>query len=70
MRDEWNYNYNPLADKKSITAMYLDIIFTSLSIIYDKEAECASAMTENGLFTNNITEIDEALCAGALLGES
>lgn len=37
--------------------------------MYDKEAECVSAMAENGLLTNNTTEIHEASWVGALLGE-
>ena len=38
--------------------MYSDIIFTSPSVMYDKEAKVASTMAENGLLTNNITEIN------------
>ena len=34
---------------------------TGPSVMYDKEAEVASAMAENGLLTNAIMEIDEAL---------
>ena len=49
--------------------MYSDFVFTSLSVMYDKEAEIASTMAENGLLTNNITEIDESPWAGVLLGE-
>ena len=49
--------------------MYLDVIFISPSIIYNKEAQYACAMAANGLLTNNITEIDKTPWAGALLGE-
>ena len=69
MRNEWNQEYDPLADIKSLPAMYSDVVFTRPSIMYAKEAEVASTMAENGLLTNNITEIDEAPWAGALLGE-
>ena len=48
MVDEWNSEYDPIADVKSITAMYSDAVFTTLSVIYNKEARCASMMT-NGL---------------------
>ena len=37
--------------------------------MYDKEAKVTSAMTENGLLANYITETDEAPWAGALVGE-
>ena len=37
--------------------------------MYNKEAEVASAMAENGLLTNNITEIDEAPWADLLVDE-
>ena len=57
MRDEWNQEYDPLADIESLTAMYLDVIFTSPSTMYDKEAKFASTMIENGLLTNNITKL-------------
>ena len=69
MRDEWNQKYDPIANIESIKAMYSNFIFTGPSVMYNKEAEMASAMAENGLLTNNITEIDEAPWAGALLGE-
>ena len=59
MKDEWNQKYDPLAGIESLTAIYLDIIFISPSVMYDKEAEIASTMTENSLLTNNITSIDE-----------
>ena len=69
VEDKWNQEYDPFTDIESLTAMYADVIFTGPSIMYNKEAEVASAMVENGLLTNNITEIDEAPCAGAILGE-
>ena len=69
MEDEWNQKYDPLADIKLLTVMYLDVIFTGPSVMYNKEAEVASAMAENGLLTNTITEIDEAPWTGALVGE-
>ena len=37
--------------------------------MYNKEAKVASAMAENDLLTNNITEIDEAPWDGALVSE-
>ena len=37
--------------------------------MYDKEAKVTSAMTENGLLTNNITKINKTLWAGALVGK-
>ena len=49
--------------------MYLDFVSTGPSVMYDKQAECASAMAENSLFINNITKLDEAPWARALLGE-
>ena len=58
MEDEWNQEYDQLADTELLIAMYSDVIFTSPSIMYDKEPEIASAMAENGLLTNNITEIN------------
>ena len=69
MRGEWNQEYDPLADIEPIRAMYSDFVFTSPSVVYDKEDEIASTMAENGLLMNNITEIDEVLWARALLGE-
>ena len=61
MRDEWNQEYNPLADIESIKAIYSNFIFTSPSVMYYKEAEIASTMVEYDLLINNITEINEAL---------
>ena len=49
MRDEWNQEYDPLADIESLTAMDSDDIFTSPSIMYDKEAEISSTTAENSL---------------------
>ena len=60
MRDEWNQEYDPLADIESIKAMYLNFGFTSPTLMYDKEAEIASTMAENYFLMNNIKEIDEA----------
>ena len=37
--------------------------------MYNKETTVASAMVENGLLINTITEIDETPQAGALVGE-
>ena len=55
MEDEWKHEYDPLADIESITAMYVDPIFTGRSIMYDKEAECASMMTD-ALLKNQFEE--------------
>ena len=55
MKDEWNQEYDPLADIESLTAIYLDVICTGPSVMYNKEAKVASAMAENGLLTNTIT---------------
>ena len=49
--------------------MYSDVIFTSLSVMYDKEAKCASLMTTNGLLTNQFSELNDAPWAGVLQGE-
>ena len=59
MRDEWNQKYDPLADIESIETIYSYFVFTSPSVMYDKEAEIFSIMEENSLLMNNITEIDE-----------
>ena len=69
MRDEWNWEYDPLADIELIETMYSDFVFTSPPVMYNKEAEIASTMAENGLLTNNITEINKTPWAGALLDE-
>ena len=59
MVDEWNSEYDSIVDIESITAMYLDAIFTSPSVMYNKEARCASMMT-NGLLTNQFDELNDA----------
>ena len=46
MEDEWNHEYGLLADIESVAAMYADPVFTGRSIMYNKEAECASMMTD------------------------
>ena len=46
IEDEWNHEYDSLADIESVAAMYVDPVFTSRSIMYNKEAECASMMTD------------------------
>ena len=69
MEEEWNHEYDPLADIDSITAMYADPIFTGWSVMYDKEAECASMMME-GLLTNQFKELyNDASWNGVLNGE-
>ena len=69
MRDEQNQEYDPLANTESIKTMCSHFIFTGPSAMYDREAEIASTMAENGVLMNNITEISKAPWAGALLGE-
>ena len=54
IKDEWNQEYDPLTDIELIKAMYLYFVFTSPSVMYDKEAEITSVMAENDLLTNNI----------------
>lgn len=49
IEDDWNSEYDPLADIKLITVMYLDVIFNSPSIMYKKEARCVSTMIVRGL---------------------
>ena len=44
-----------LANIESVTAMYADPVFTRRSIMYNKEAECASMMTD-GVLTNRFEE--------------
>ena len=44
MRDEWNQEYELLADIELIEAMYLYFVFTSSSVMYDKETEITSTM--------------------------
>ena len=63
-----NQEYDSLVDIESIKAIYSDFLFTSPSIMYDKEAEIASTIAENGLLTNIITEINETPWARELLG--
>ena len=67
MKNEWNCKYDPLVDIESITAIYLNIIFNSPSVMYDKEAECASVMTTNGLLTNQFFELDHTSWAGVFV---
>ena len=59
-RDDLNQKYDPLANIESIKTIYSDFVFTSPSIMYDKEAEIASAMTGNGLLMKNRTAIDKS----------
>ena len=44
--------------------MYSDIIFNSLSIMCEREVECASSMTTNCLLTNKCSELDDTPLAG------
>ena len=69
MEDEWNHEYDSLADIESVAAMYTDPVFTSQSIMYDKEAECASMMTD-GVLTNRFEELyKDTSCNGVFNGE-
>ena len=69
MVDEWNCEYDPMADIEFITTMYSHVIFTSPSVMYNKAAECARTMTTNGLLTNQFPELNDAPWAVVLLGE-
>ena len=59
IKDEWNQEYDSLVDIELLKAMYSAVIFIDPSVMYNKEAKVASAMVENGLLINTITEIDE-----------